>query len=271
MSSTDRSLDAIYDDLWQAGALERWASTLDNLQPRPPSHLFEMVDDIGLGPAASILDVGCGQGDHACELALRFGGRVVAMDPVESSLESTRQRVQRNNLAGQVQVQKGFVEQLPFADGDFALIWCRGVIVHLPALVPAFRECWRVLAPHGWMLMQTGFATELLEPQEAAMLRGRLGFVENSMLRPHVEEALLEAGFTVARSEMYGSEFAEFYEGRDGRCSRHLTGIARLQRAEAPLVERFGRASYETALGMYYWQVYQMLGKISYHAYLLTK
>jgi SAM-dependent methyltransferase len=271
LSSAERSLDAIYDDLWQVSALERWATAQQNLQPRPPARLFDMVADIGLSRASYILDVGCGQGDHACELALRFGARVVAMDPVESSLESARQRVQQKNLAAQVQVQKGLIEQLPFADGEFDLVWCRSVIVHLPALLPAFRQCWRVLAPGGFMLLQTGFATELLEPQEAALLRRRLGFVEESMLRPQVEVALLAAGFTVARSEMHGSEFAEFYEQQEGRCAHHLMGIARLQRAEAAVVDRFGRATYETALGMYYWQVYQMLGKISYHAYLLVK
>lgn len=121
------------------------------------------------------------------------------------------------------------------------------------------------------MMLQTGFATALLEPQEGATLRRRLGFLEDSMLQPHVEAAFAEAGFTVTRSEAYGSEFAEFYDEQDNRCARYLTGIARLQRAEAALVNHFGRAQYETALGMYYWQVYQMLGKISYHAYLLAK
>jgi len=266
-----RAMDAIYDDLWNAGEVERWASAQDGLQPRIPSRLFDLVADIGLNPSSCVLDVGCGQGDHTCELASRFGVQVMAMDMVESSLESTRQRIAEKNLAAQVRVQKGVIEQLPFADGEFALVWCRSVIVHLPQVLPAFQQCWRVLEPGGHMLLQTGYATSLLEPQEAARLRQRLGFVEESMQRPQVEAALQTAGFTIVQSEAHGSEFAEFYEQREGRCAHHLIGIARLQRAEAAIVARFGRALYETALGMYYWQVYQMLGKISYHAYLLEK
>ncbi|MGH3854835.1 MAG: class I SAM-dependent methyltransferase [Pseudonocardiaceae bacterium] len=264
-------MDAIYDDLWRVNALNCWATEQKALQPRAPSHLFDLVADIDLVSVASILDVGCGQGNHACELAQRFGARVVALDPVQSNLEYAHERVRRNNLADRVQVQKGFIERLPFSDEKFNLVWCRSVIVHLPALLPAFRECWRVLSPGGFMMLQTGFATALLEPQEAALLRQRLGFLKESMLRSEVEAAFMEVGFTVVRSETYGSEFAEFYEDQEGRCAHHLTGIARLQREEATLVDNFGRESYETALGMYYWQVYQMLGKISYHAYLLAK
>jgi SAM-dependent methyltransferase len=271
MSIGDRSMDAIYDDLWNAGEVERWATVQEEMQPRTPSRLFDLVADIGLNPAACVLDVGCGQGDHTCELASRFGVQVMAMDMVESSLESTRQRVAAKNLATQVCVQKGVIEQLPFADSEFDLVWCRSVIVHLPQVLPAFQECRRVLKLGGHMMLQTGYATDLLEPQEAALLRQRLGFYAASMSRPTVEAAIQASGFKVVGSEVHGSEFAEYYEQREGRCAHHLMGIARLQRAEVAIVARFGRALYETALGMYYWQVYQMLGKISYHAYLLQK
>jgi ubiquinone/menaquinone biosynthesis C-methylase UbiE len=264
-------MDVIYDDLWTIADVERWARSVATFQPRPPSILFDMVADLGLDQGASILDVGCGQGDHACELAARFGSHVTAVDPVESSLESTRQRVERMHITSQVEVEHGLIEQLSFADATFDLVWCRSVIVHLPDLLPAFRQCWRVLVPGGSMLLQTGFATDLLEPREADLLCGRLGFIPTSLDRSHVEEALDDAAFTTIRSLALGSEFAEFYEDESGRCARDLVGIARLQREEAESVLRFGRPAYETALGMYYWQVYQMLGKISYHAYLLRK
>lgn len=270
-SSVDRSLDAIYDDLWCVNALATWSTEQQALRPRAPSHLFDLVTGIGLTPASSILDAGCGRGEHACELAQRFSAQVMALDPVRRNLEYAHQQVELNNLAARVQLHQGVIERLPFFDSQFDLVWCRSVIVHLPALLPAFRECWRVLAPGGYMMLQTGFATALLEPREGTTLRRRLGFLENSMLQPHVEAVISDACFTVIRSEVYGSEFAEFYEKEEDRCARYLMGIAQLQRAEALLVERFGRESYETALGMYYWQVYQMLGKISYHAYLLAK
>lgn len=271
LNSAELSLNIVYGDLWRAGALTDWVGAQPQFEPRSPARLFEMAEDIGLDGRSSILDAGCGQGDHACELALRFGAHVVAMDPVESNLESVRQRVRQKNLEAQVQVQQGFLERIPFASGEFDMVWCRGVIVHLPALLPAFRECWRVLRPGGFMLLQTGFATGRLEPLEAEALRRRLGFLENSMLRPAVEDAIQAAGFTQVRSESHGSEFAEHYEKQDGRCAHHLMGIARLERAEDSVIAHFGRTTYETALGTYYWQVYQMLGKISYHAYLLEK
>ena len=267
----NRSMDAIYDDLWNVSVVEQWASTQPDLQPRTPTRLFDLVAEIGLNTHSQILDVGCGQGDHACTLALRFGAQVEAIDPVASSVTSARQRVAEKGLTEQVQVQQQLIESLPFADDTFDLVWCRSVIVHLTDLVTAFQQCQRVLKSGGYLMVQTGYATPLLEAQESATLCRRLGFVPASLQQPIVEAALAEAGFTIAQSEAHGSEFAEYYEGRDGRCAHHLMGIARLQRAETAVVERFGRPIYETALGMYYWQVYQMLGKISYHAYLLQK
>ena len=271
MANVDPSLDRIYDNLWQAGTLERWAAKQPDLQPRGPDDLLSLVTGIGLGPTTSILDVGCGQGVHACELAQRFGSCVVAVDPVESNLATARDRVRRHNLGDHVRVEPGRIEHLSFPSSSFALVWCRSVIVHLPALSPAFAECWRVLAPGGFLMLQTGYATPSLEPYEGALLRQRLGFLEPSMHRPDVEAAFTGVGFTTVRSEQYASEFAEFYEQADGRCGRYLAGIARFQRAEPELIEHFGREAYDAALGMYYWQVYQMLGKISYHAYLLKK
>ncbi len=262
-------MDAVYGDLWSAANVERWAAAQEELRPRPPDHLLELVTGLGLGPASAILDVGCGRGDYACKLAARFRSQVVATDPVQSCVDTTRALVREEGLEGLVRVGGGSIENLAFPAASFDLVWCRGVIVHLPELLPALRECRRVLVPGGFMMLQTGYATDLLEPGEGATLRRRLGFVEASMRRATVEEALRTVGLVVLRSEEYGSEFAEFYESSDGRCAQHLMGIARLQRAEEAVVDHFGRATYETALGMFHWQVYQLLGKVSYHAYLL--
>jgi ubiquinone/menaquinone biosynthesis C-methylase UbiE len=262
-------MERIYRDLWAAGEIERWLASQASLQPRGPASLFDLIAEIGLSSTSRVIDVGCGEGNYTCELVKRFGCYVVALDPIESNLEETRCRVQTEGLTARVTVQKGQMETLPFADGEFSLVWCRGVIVHLPALAPALVECRRVLTPGGLMMLQTGFATARLEPNEADALCRRLGFFWNSLQRDQVEAAIEGAGFRILRSDVMSSELAEFYEAQDGRCAKYLMGIAKLLRAEDHCVRQFGRDVYETTLGMYYWQIYQMLGKISYHAYLL--
>jgi len=271
VSPAESALQGIYDNLWDLRQVGGWARDDTRFRPRPPSHLYDLVTGTGLSPTGSILDVGCGQGDHACELAHRFGRPVAAIDPVPSNVEAARRRARQEGVDGQVTVQAGVIEDLPYADAAFALVWCRSVVVHLGDLGRPFRECERVLGPGGSFLLQTGFATSLLSEREAEDLCRRLGLVAASLQRPNVEGALTEAGLCAICSESYGSEFAEFYEGDSGRCGDDLLALARLQRMEEAVVERVGRQAYETALGLFSWQVFQMLGKISYHAYLLVK
>lgn len=267
--SMARSMDVIYEDIWTAGEIERWTEEHVAFETRGPLALFDLTANIGLSSTARIIDVGCGRGDYACALASRYGSTVVATDPVESNLERARRLVQEQDLAAQVTVQKGEIESLPFADGSFALVWCRSVIVHLPDLVTAFQACHRLLEPGGHMMLQTGYATERMAADELATLCRQLSFYPETLQRPNVETALQQAGFTIMQSAEFSSEHAEFYEQQDGRCAKYLIGIARLLRTEERVVAQFGRAAYETALGMYHWQIYQMLGRISYHAYLL--
>lgn len=266
-----RSMTTIYDDLWNVDGIEQWLASEERLQPRSPSSLFDLVAEIGLDATTPILDAGCGQGNYAVELVKRYGSPVAALDPVESNITSARQTAADNNLADRISVHSGEMETLPFADDHFALVWCRSVIVHLPDLQPVFQECRRVLRPGGYVMLQTGYATDEMTEQESETLCRRLGFYPQMLRQPVVESAIGGAGFQILRSESYTSEYAESYELRDGRCAKHLMSMAKLLRSEEVVVERFGRNLYETALGMYAWQINQMTGKISYHAYLLQK
>ncbi len=266
-----RSMTTIYDDLWNVDGIEQWLASEERLQPRSPSSLFELVAEIGLDATTPILDAGCGQGNYAVELVKRFGSPVAALDPVESNITSARQTAADHNLADRISVHSGEMETLPFADDHFALVWCRSVIVHLPDLHPVFQECSRVLRPGGYVMLQTGYATDEMTEQESETLCRRLGFYPQMLRQPVVESAIDGAGFQILRSESYTSEYAESYELRDGRCAKHLMSMAKLLRSEEVVVERLGRNLYDTALGMYAWQIYQMMGKISYHAHLLQK
>ena len=181
-------------------------------------------------------------------------------------------RALARDLGERVQVEDASIEALPHPDEHFDLLWCRGVLVHVAEVAPALRECHRVLRPDGAMLLMLCSGTELLCAAEARLLCERMGFVADNLMGRAAIEALLETtGFDVERSEELGGEFAEHYQALDGRCLEDLLRIAHLQRGREGFIAEFGRDRYETVLGMCYWQVYQLLGKISYKAYLLRK
>ncbi len=266
-----RPLEAVYEDIWDVEQVAAWLLTQESLQPRPPSSLFDMVAELGLTAESRILEAGCGQGHHACALALRFGSQVIALDPLEPNLDLTRKNIAQENVAHLVTVQKGTLEHLPLETATVDLVWCRGVLPHLPDAAAALQDCGRVLKPGGFLLLQTGFATPMLAPNEAEALYQRMGFVAESMNQPAIEQLLEQQGWTMVKNERLSSEYAEFYEQRDGRCAKYLLALAKLLRSEAAVVEQFSRPVYETTLGVFHWQLYQMLGKVSYHAYLLQK
>lgn len=266
------SLQAVYDNLWRVRDLEDDAFFKSIPTPRGPEFLLDMVADLKLEAGFSALDVGCGQGNYACQLAERFGAEVVASDPLEANLELARAAVTARGLEANVKVEAGTIEAIAHPDASFDVVWCRGVLIHVAAVEQALRECYRVLRPGGAMLLMLCSATDALSTAEAERLCAQMSFVAANLTgRSRIEGLLTTVGFHIERQEELSGELAEHYQALDGRCAEDLVRISRLQRCRDDFIARFGADCYETVLGMCSWQVYQLLGKISYKAYILRK
>lgn len=66
-----------------------------------------------------ILEVGCGVGTTAVEIANRFGARVTAVDIDERMLRGCEETVQRAGLADRIDVGRGDIQHLGFPDQAF--------------------------------------------------------------------------------------------------------------------------------------------------------
>lgn len=95
-----------------------------------------------------MLDVGCGTGLLAAELAAR-GAKVWGVDPSPEMLGEARRRLPRS-----VGLKLGEAEALPFRDGWFERAILR-LVVHLVDRGRAIPELARVLAPGGRALLAT--------------------------------------------------------------------------------------------------------------------
>lgn len=131
-----------YDDPIEAAAhrfasSEEWIAIVSLLQPKPESR---------------VLEIGAGRGLVSWAFA-KAGCQVDALEPDPSELigagairrlcETTGQVVSVHSLAG---------ENLPFADGTFDIVVCRGVLHHVADLDQVCREVFRVLQPGGRFL-----------------------------------------------------------------------------------------------------------------------
>jgi SAM-dependent methyltransferase len=92
------------------------------------------------------LEIGCGMGLHALELARR-GARVDAVDLTDAAVEATRARVKEFGL--DAAVRRADAESLPYDDHTFDFVWSWGVIHHSARTARIVREIARVLKPQG--------------------------------------------------------------------------------------------------------------------------
>jgi ubiquinone/menaquinone biosynthesis C-methylase UbiE len=262
-------------EIYAHGALseEEIEALLDrSLDPTGPDVLFDMAGKLGLGPRSEVLDVGCRDGRQAIELVRRFACRVTGVEPVEDNLRRGRELVAAAGpeLADRIRLVRGVAEALPVADASFDLVWCRDVLIHVEPLGDALAEFRRTLRPGGAALIFTMFATAWLEPDEAARLWPPLGAVPENTDPERFERLVGQAGLTVERGEVLGSQWREFgEESGDGRTSRQLLRVARLLRDPERYIAAMGEVDYDVELGDSLWGVYQMIGKLSPRAYVL--
>jgi ubiquinone/menaquinone biosynthesis C-methylase UbiE len=128
----------------------RLAATYDELRPAD-GHWLELVDLLTREAelaGARVLDIGCGTGRLAAELARR-GARVWGVEPSPEMLDAARA-----NVPAGVGLKLGRAEELPFRAGwfDRAVF---SLVVHLVDRNGAFAEARRVLAPGGSVAVVT--------------------------------------------------------------------------------------------------------------------
>ncbi len=225
-----------------------------------------------LDPGSAVLDVGCRDASHLIELVRATGASGVGIEPVGRLAEQAREATARAGLDARVQIVEGVMQDIPFADGSFDVVWCRDVIEIVEALEAGIAEMTRVLRPGGHLIAFTVFATDRLEPKEAAMLFGQsLALVSANLVEGEVEAAFARAGLSVAVKDVIGTEWREFAEERTAPVSRDLLRLARLRRQRDELVEQAGHEIYGHIESNLHWLVYQFLGKLVPTVYALRK
>jgi ubiquinone/menaquinone biosynthesis C-methylase UbiE len=102
-----------------------------------------------LRPGDRVIEVGCGLGDNARELAALVGpqGGVVALDASEAMIEEARKRSVRSSLPAVFVT--GDACSLKFADNTFDACWVERVLEHLADPARAVAEMVRVAKPGG--------------------------------------------------------------------------------------------------------------------------
>lgn len=111
------------------------ANFLDLLRPLKPDDFTGKL----------VLDAGCGFGRHAF-FAARYGAEVIALDSSPDAIASATRNLEGNMRAHVVQ---GDVDRPPFKKGVFDLVYCLGVLHHVPDAHASFKSLHELVKPNG--------------------------------------------------------------------------------------------------------------------------
>jgi SAM-dependent methyltransferase len=257
-----RELAQVYSD-WAIS--ERLSESLD---PRGLD-LLEHTAARYLRARDRMLDIGCRDAGYLTRLVPRHGCTGVGLDPLARHATMAVAKVREADLAHAIAVERGVIEHLPHEDATFDFIWCRDVLALVHDLQAGMRECARVLKPGGHMLAYCVFATERLEPREAAMMNGALSNRPENMVEARMEAAIEAAGLRIALKDVVSTEWREYEEEREKPASEELLQLARLRRNRDALVAEFGEHMYRMAEASAHWLPYILLGKLLPVMYVL--
>lgn len=157
-------------------------------------------------PGEQVLDVGCGTGTLALEVKPRVGatGRVAGIDPGTRQIARARSKATRRHLP--IDFQIGVIEQLPFPDQTFDVVFSTLMMHHLPAGLKrqGLGEIARVLKPGGRLIIADFKRKKERQGRAARFHAGGSGLQELAAL-------VKEAGFSqVETEEMRPPRFSAF-------------------------------------------------------------
>jgi arsenite methyltransferase len=146
-------------DLWRESAAAELAearelAALLELRARDPDQVAARaayLELVGVAAGARVLDVGCGSGAVARDVARRVRptGRVVGLDPSPGLLAAAAELVERDGLADAVELRPGDARALPFPDAEFDVVLAVTALAHVPGAEQAIPELVRVARPGG--------------------------------------------------------------------------------------------------------------------------
>lgn len=133
----------------QAAGYDAWYTTpmgelVDRLEKEAVFRLLEPRSGL------TLLDMGCGTGNYAVELAVR-GLSVTGVDVSPAMLERAREKARARGLA--VSWQRADARQLPFADESFDAVLSVTALEFIPDPASALGEAYRVLKPGGRLVL----------------------------------------------------------------------------------------------------------------------
>ncbi|KAF2261237.1 S-adenosyl-L-methionine-dependent methyltransferase [Lojkania enalia] len=197
-----------------------------------------MAHRLRLEAEMTVLDVGCGFGGLAREIAKFADCKVVGLNIHAYQVEKAKEFAQKQNIGEDV---FEIVRKIPFPDNSFDAVYAIEATVHSPSLVAVYSEVFRVLKPGGrfgvyeWVMMDPAFDSDNMH--HIALRNGieRGNGIPSLRKSGEATDAMRKAGFDL--------EPWWYFCAGDTKYSQGVTDWARIAR-----MTRLGRVVFDLLL-----------------------
>ncbi|KAF2843442.1 hypothetical protein M501DRAFT_926552 [Patellaria atrata CBS 101060] len=104
---------------------------------------------MGIKEDMTVLDVGCGVGGPAREIAKFTGCNIVGLNNNDYQIERATRYAEKEELSHKLKYTKGDFMQMSFPDNTFDAVYAIEATVHAPSLEGIYSQIFRVLKPGG--------------------------------------------------------------------------------------------------------------------------
>ena len=126
-------------------------SNVERQGPGSPEATLKALSFIdNLNNESSIIDIGCGTGGQTITLAQNSPGKITGIDLFPAFIEIFNSNAEKLNLQDRVKGIAGSMENLPFNENEFDLIWSEGAIYNI-GFERGVNEWKKFLKPGGYL------------------------------------------------------------------------------------------------------------------------
>jgi SAM-dependent methyltransferase len=132
---------------------------------------------LALTPASRVLEIGCGSGRYALQIAETVGCSVVGVDINKAGIDNANNLARGRNLADRISFQQCDVSQkLPFAESSFDAAFANDVICHIAGRPAVLHKVFRILKPLGRFVFSDALIIGGIVSHQEIAARSSIGY-----------------------------------------------------------------------------------------------